>query len=256
MVVLLQLLDSSAGRSPLQITAEPTDSITHIRSQISSLHPAAPAVGDIRLVRGGRLLRDGETVLDVLGGDAVRAEEHGPHLIHLVLRPGKQQAPAAPSHAANSPAPSSSSSPTLLGLDGRPVHLPAAASAASSASPPAQEPASAAAPTQLPAGPLTSTVPPSSTTQPLSYYHAVADALSLYSYLAEDALREMRAAPRLSWEGQQPAPLVSLSYAKALVRQTMDAVGIESALGDAMDARRRLDEWVQPGGQELEVEVE
>lgn len=92
--------------------------------------------------------------------------------------------------------------------------------------------------------------------QPLSFYHALADALSLYSYLAEDALREMRAAPRLSWEGQQPAPLVSLSHAKTLVRQTMDAVGIDSALGDAMAARRRLDEWVRPVGQELEVSIE
>ena len=250
-MVVLQLLDSSAGRSPLQITADPTDSITHIRSQISSLHPASPAVGDIRLVRGGRLLRDGETVLDVLGGDAVRAEQHGPHLIHLVLRPGKQQPVPAPTPAAAS-SPSVASSSTLLELDGRPVQLPAGASAASPASPPAS---SAAAPTPRPASTSTSASPPVAT-QPLSYYHALADALALYSYLAEDALREMQTASRLSWEGQQPAPLVSLAHAKALVRQTMDAVGIDSALGDAMDLRRRLDEWVRPEGQELEVSVE
>lgn len=247
-MVVLQLLDSSAGPSPLQITADPSDSITHIRARISSLHPSAPAVGDIRLVRAGRLLRDGETVLDVLGSEAVRAEDEGPHLIHLVLRPGHQQphqpqpAAATTTTQATGTQPASTSvPPAMVGLDGRPIHLP---TPAASAAPPH---ASGVQPT--PAAPVTAA-------PTLPYHHALSDALSLYTFLANDALCEMLALARPSWDGQQPPPLIGLAYAQALVQQTMETVGIESALGDAMAGRRRLDEWVPAEGQQLEVNVE
>lgn len=252
-MVVLQLLDSSAGPLPFSLTADLSDSITHIRAQISSLHPAAPAPADIRLVRGGRLLRDGETVQDVLGSEAVRADDQGPHLIHLVLRPGQHQ-PAAAQASTSSPSPSSSQISAFTPRPGQ-QYMSSLGSSIATVAPTATASSSSAAPpaSRAPETPVGSAPGAHSM---LPYYHALPDALSLYCFLANDALCEMLSLPRQEWSSQTPPPVVSLGGAEVMVKQTMEAVGIESALDDALSNRRSLDEWIRPEGHQLEVSVE
>lgn len=255
-MVVLQLLDSSAGPLPFSLTADLSDSITHIRAQISSLHPAAPAPADIRLVRGGRLLRDGETIQDVLGSEAVRADDQGPHLIHLVLRPGQHQ-PAAAQASTSSPSLSSSQTSAFTPRPGQ-QYMSSLGSSIATVAPTA----TASSSSSSSAAPPTSRAPEISVGSApgahsmLPYNHALPDALSLYCFLANDALCEMLSLPRQEWSSQTPPPVVSLGGAEVTVKQTMEAVGIESALDDALSNRRSLDEWIRPEGQQLEVSVE
>jgi hypothetical protein len=267
-MVQLLLLDSSPQPSPLALSAQPSDSINHIRSRIASAHPAAPSLDEIRLVRGGRILLDSQTLSDVLGSSLLEQQE--PHTIHLVLKPRtgpaappaqqKSATPLAPSPVVNlSQAAASTSS---FSVSSSSITQPTAGQRQPTAGPSTVLP-----PPPLSAPPAVTTPPPPATTTAATGVSAfststvfpdmlaLTDALGLYSYLSRSSLCTLLDLPVATWEhALEGIPVVSEAEARVTVNRTMQAWGIPSGLGTGDWGE--LGEWISEEGAEWQIEVE
>lgn len=229
-MVNLLFLDSTSP-SPFPLQANPTDSIGGLKAQLAAQHPSAPPLDQVALLRGGRWLKDTETVQDVLGGNLVPGGDDGtPHTIHLVLRGVKQQqqkevgkGSTMSTSSSSAPGPSTARPPPIL------------------ASTPTPTSASRSSPSNV-------LLLPDDRVLDLS------DAVSFYAHLSRSALCDLLSLPAIAWEDIRPAPQVSEEEAKALVRQTMETFGVQSGLGEG--ERGELENWVGPYGGEWSVEVE
>ncbi|KAJ6789748.1 hypothetical protein PWT90_05748 [Aphanocladium album] len=106
MNINLQVVSPSVGvNRPLQFPTTPaTTTIKSLKGMIRDALPLRPADTNQRLIyRGKALLRDEETLLEILGADSLRTTDQ--HTIHLVLRDFDAPAPApTPTVPNNAPA--------------------------------------------------------------------------------------------------------------------------------------------------------
>jgi hypothetical protein len=237
-MVQLVFLDSVAPSSPsISLTSSPADSIGSIKNQLRTLHPARPTLESIRLIRGGKLLKDSESVADVLGKSLTGSNEKGEgkgdgeeetHTIHLVIKGG-------PGAAA--------------------VAQPPSSSARNSTAYSSQTASSSSSTTFTPASTTFSSTHTSSPQIALS--HALSDAQAFYSYASRSALCTILNLPTIPWEDLMPRPIVSEEEAKAAVERFMGAFGVSAGFDGSDDGEdERVERWIPAEGASWQVEVE
>lgn len=248
-MVQLVFLDSTPTSSPsISLRTKPTDSVASLRAQVRDAIPDQPSLDTIRFVRGGRFLKDDESVADVLGSH-LRDDDNDneSHTIHLIIHPPRQpsQPPSQGRHAtgiATSPSPPATTTAAAI-----PAAYPF-----SSSPPPSPPPSASSGP--HPGAPYPMAPDPHT---PLAY--ALSDARSLYAYLSRSALCTLLSVPALAWHELEPKPVVSEDDAKAAVASFMTTFGLSSGFTpDSIqdDEAGGIDQWVPPEGLEVQVEVE
>ncbi|PHH79811.1 hypothetical protein CDD82_2167 [Ophiocordyceps australis] len=104
LLVNLQVVSPSVGVTrPLLFPELPaTTTIKQLKDRIRQTLPLQPADDNQRLIHRGRaLLRDSDSLLDVLGSEALRTSER--QTIHLVIRDTSEAQPARTPHGPNPP---------------------------------------------------------------------------------------------------------------------------------------------------------